>query len=92
MANERIEINGKFLQYGVLCDESGRYQVYTFPGMTVAEMAFDVMVTIRLLVEGGYIKNEKDFAHLVFKYLHDPQYEPIDKKTEDKEVQTDGED
>ena len=53
MADERIEINNKILQYGVLSDESGGYQVYTYPGMTVAEMAFDVMVTIRLLIEGG---------------------------------------
>ena len=89
MADERIEINNKILQYGVLSDESGGYQVYTYPGMTVAEMAFDVMVTIRLLIEGGYIKSEKDFAHLVYKYLNDPQYEHIDKKKEQE--QTNGE-
>ena len=34
--NEKIEINGKILQYGVLSDGTG-YQVYTYPGMTVAE-------------------------------------------------------
>ena len=46
--NEKININGKVLQYGVVSDDKG-YQVYLYPGMTVAEVAFNVMVTIRLL-------------------------------------------
>lgn len=77
MSDEKIEINGKILQYGVLSDEKG-YQVYTYPGMTVAEMAFNVMVTIRLLEEGKYIKGKEDFTSLIDKYYNDPQYVPIE--------------
>lgn len=86
--NEKIEINGKILQYGVLSSEEG-YQVYLYPGMTVAEMAFDVMVTIRLLLQGGYIKEKKEFTALIDKYFNDPQYEPtrVIKKEQQKEVQ-----
>lgn len=85
MSDEKIEINGKILQYGVLSDEEG-YQVYTYPGMTVAEMAFNVMVTIRLLEEGKYIKGKEDFTSLIDKYYNDPQYAPI----ESDEVTDDG--
>lgn len=74
--NEKIEINGKILQYGVLSDGAG-YQVYTYPGMTVAEMAFNVMVTIRLLEDGGYINDKDEFLALINKYYNDPQYAPI---------------
>jgi len=76
MADEKIKINDKILQYGVLSDNNG-YQLYLYPGMTVAELAFNVMVTIRLLEKDGYIKNKKDFDRLVKKYYSDPQYEPI---------------
>lgn len=75
--DEKIEINGKILQYGVVSDEKG-YQVYTYPGMTVAEMAFCVMVTTRLLKQDGYIKDPSDFLDLVYKYLNDPQYAPLE--------------
>lgn len=78
MSDEKIEINGKILQYGVLSDEEG-YQVYTYPGMTVAEMAFNVMVTIRLLEENEYIKGKEDFTSLIDKYYNDPQYAPIEE-------------
>lgn len=83
--NERIQINGKALQYAVLSGEEG-YQLYLYPGMTVAEIAFDVMVTIRLLLQEGYIKDKKDFTKLVDKYFNDPQYKPL-KKTEAKDGQ-----
>jgi len=74
--NEKIQINGKVLQYGVLSDGTG-YQVYLYPGMTVAEIAFNVMVTIRLLMQDGYIKNEQEFDELIKKYMNDPQYAPL---------------
>ena len=74
--NEKININGKVLQYGVVSDENG-YQVYLYPGMTVAEVAFDMMVTIRLLEQGSYIKNKAEFDALIDKYYNDPQYAPI---------------
>lgn len=74
--NERIEINNRLLQYGVLSNDDG-YQLYLYPGMTVAEIAFDVMVTIRLLIQEGYIKNKKEFDELVKKYFTDPQYAPL---------------
>lgn len=77
--NEKIEINGKILQYAVLSDEKG-YQLYLYPGMTVAEIAFDVMVTIRLLIQDGYIKDKKEFDKLVKKYFTDPQYLPLENK------------
>lgn len=78
MADEKITINGKILQYGVISDENG-YQVYTYPGMTVAEMAFNVMVTIRLLEDGGYLKEKDEFIELINKYYNDPQYKPVEK-------------
>ena len=74
--NEKIEINGKILQYGVLSDGNG-YQAYTYPGMTVAEIAFNIMVTIRLLEIDGYIKNKDEFLALIEKYYNDPQYAPV---------------
>lgn len=81
--DEKITINDKILQYGVLSDGKG-YQVYLYPGMTVAELAFNIMVTIRLLISGGYIKNKSEFDKLVKKYYNDPQYEPL------KEVKDEG--
>lgn len=75
--DEKLEINGKILQYGVVSDQNG-YQVYTYPGMTVAEMAFCVMVTMRLLKQDGYIKETSEFLDLVSKYLNDPQYAPTE--------------
>ena len=78
MESEKIEINGKILQYGVLSSEQG-YQVYLYPGMTVAELAFNVMVTVRLLEKDGYIKDKAEFDALVEKYYNDPQYAPINK-------------
>lgn len=84
MSNERIEINGKILQYGVLCDDKG-YQAYTYPGMTVAEIAFNVMVTIRLLEDGKYIKNKDEFMALINKYYNDPQYEPLTEAPDDRQ-------
>lgn len=74
--NEKININDKVLQYGVLSDD-GAYQVYLYPGMTVAEVAFNVMVTIRLLEMDGYIKDKAEFDALIEKYYSDPQYAPL---------------
>ena len=84
--DEKIEINGKILQYGVVSDEKG-YQVYTYPGMTVAEIAFNVMVTIRLLMTDGYIKEKSEFDALIEKYFNDPQYAPIEIKGENDDSQ-----
>ena len=81
--NEKIEINNKILQYGVLSNDTGEYQVYLYPGMTVAEMAFNVMVSIRLLEQGGYIKDKNDFIKLVDKYYNDPQYAPLEVTNEE---------
>lgn len=80
--NEKIEINNKILQYGVLSDGTG-YQIYLYPGMTVAEIAFNVMVTVRLLEKDGYIKDRDEFMKLVEKYYTDPQYAPIDQEVQD---------
>lgn len=79
--NEKITINDKILQYGVLSGEKG-YQLYLYPGMTVAELAFNVMVTVRLLEADGYIKDKDEFLALVDKYYNDPQYAPL-KETDD---------
>ena len=79
--NEKIEINNKILQYGVISDGTN-YQVYLYPGMTVAEIAFNVMVTIRLLEDGKYIKDKAEFDALVEKYYSDPQYAPLEVKDE----------
>lgn len=76
--NEKIVINDKVLQYGVLSSEKG-YQVYLYPGMTVAEVAFNMMVTIRLLEKDGYIKDRAEFDALIEKYYDDPQYAPIEE-------------
>lgn len=76
--NEKININDKILQYGVLSNENG-YQVYLYPGMTVAEIAFNIMVTVRLLEKDGYIKDKKEFDALIEKYYNDPQYAPIEE-------------
>lgn len=77
--NEKISIDGKVLQMGVLyTPETGGYQMYIYPGMTVAEMAFDTMVMIRLLIQDGCIKNKKEFDDLVKKYFADPQYRPLE--------------
>ena len=80
--NEKIEINDKILQYGVLSDGTG-YQVYLYPGMTVAEIAFNVMVTIRLLEKDGYVSKE-EFDALIDKYYNDPQYAPIEEATDEQ--------
>lgn len=77
--DEKITINGRVLQYAVLSNEEG-YQLYLYPGMTVAEIAFDVMVTIRLLMREGYLKSKEEFDKLVEKYFTDPQYRPKDDK------------
>ena len=74
MKDEAITINDKILQFGVLSNADGSYQLYLYPGMTVAEIAFDVMVTIRALLTDGYIKSADEFTKLVIKYLTDPQY------------------
>lgn len=74
MKDEAITINDKILQFGVLSNADGNYQLYLYPGMTVAEIAFDVMVTIRALLIDGYIKSADEFTKLVIKYLTDPQY------------------
>ena len=74
--NEKITINERVLQYGVLSNEKG-YQIYLYPGMTVAEIAFDVMVTIRLLMKDGYLKDKEEFLKMVDKYYDDPQYAPL---------------
>ena len=81
--NEKIEINGKILQYGVLSDGTG-YQVYTYPGMTVAEIAFNVMATIRLLEMDGYIKDKDEFLALINKYYNDPQYAPVEEVVDEQ--------
>lgn len=77
--DEKITINDRILQYGVLSKDAN-YQVYLYPGMTVAEIAFDVMVTIRILEESGYIKNKTEFIKLINKYYDDPQYAPVEVK------------
>ena len=74
--NEKITINSKILQCGVLTDERG-YCLYLYPGMTVAELAFCMMVTIRLLEQDGYIKDKAEFDALIDKYYSDPQYAPM---------------
>jgi hypothetical protein len=80
--NEKIEINGRILQVGVLSNDKG-YQLYLYPGMTVAELAFCHMVTIRLLLQDNYIKSKREFDNLVKKYFNDPQYAPIEVKDVD---------
>lgn len=81
--SERISINGKILQYGVVCSKDGKeYQIYTYPGMTVAEIAFNMMVTIRLLEKEGYIANKDEVLNLVNKYYTDPQYLPCEEVKE----------
>lgn len=82
--NEKITINERVLQYGVLSNEKG-YQIYLYPGMTVAEIAFDVMVTIRLLMKDGYLKSKEEFLKMVDKYYDDPQYEPLREEDDDAE-------
>ena len=79
--DEKIEINGKILQYAVLSDDKG-YQIYVYPGMTVAEIAFNMMVTIKLLLKDGYIKSKEEFDALTEKYFNDPQYDEV--KTDDE--------
>ena len=81
--NEKININGKLLQYGVVSDGKN-YQVYLYPGMTVAEIAFNIMVTIRLLEKDGYIKDKTEFDALIDKYYNDPQYAPIKEITDEQ--------
>lgn len=83
MSNEKITINDKILQYGVLSDGKG-YQVYLYPGMTVAEIAFNVMVTIRLMEKDGYIKDKSEFLALIDRYYEDPQYAPIEEVTDEQ--------
>jgi len=51
--------------------------------MTVAEIAFCHMVTIRLLLQDNYIKSKREFDNLVKKYFNDPQYAPIEVKDVD---------
>lgn len=76
--NEAISINGKVLQYGVLSDDKG-YQIYLYPGMTLGEIAFDTMVTVRLLMQEGHIKDLKEFIQMVKHYYDDPQYRPLEE-------------
>lgn len=83
MSNEKITINDKILQYGVLSDGKG-YQVYLYPGMTVAEIAFNVMVTIRLMEKDSYIKDKSEFLALIDRYYEDPQYAPIEEVTDEQ--------
>lgn len=82
--NEKISINNKILQYGVLSDEKG-YQVYLYPGMTVAEIAFNIMVTIRLLEQDGYIQDKAEFDALIDKYYNDPKYAPLAQEVPDEQ-------
>ena len=82
--NEKIEINGKILQYGVLSGENG-YQVYLYPGMSIAEMAFNVMASIRLLELDGYIKGKDEFIALIDKYYNDPQYAPLKEVADEQD-------
>lgn len=80
--NEKIEINGRILQYGVLSN-GNNYQVYLYPGMTVAEIAFNIMVTTRILEQEGYIKDKAEFEALIDKYYNDPQYAPLNEEVAD---------
>lgn len=80
--NEKIKINGRILQLGVLSNDKG-YQLYVYPGMTVAEIAFCHMVTIRLLLQDKNIKSKEEFDKLVTKYFEDPQYLPVKEVTND---------
>lgn len=89
--NEKITINGKILQYAVLSSDEG-YQLYLYPGMTVAEIAFDMMVTIRLLLQEGYIKSKEEFDALTEKYFNDPQYKPIESKEKKNDKRHTGKD
>ena len=79
--NERIIINDRMLEYGVV-SKDGEYQVYLYPGMTVAEIAFCMMVTARLLEQGKYINNKDELIDLINKYYDDPQYAPLEVKDE----------
>lgn len=84
MKDEAIRINDKILQYGVLMSDDGMgYQLYLYPGMTVAEIAFCVSVTIKALLTDGYIKSADEFTKLVIKYITDPQY-AVSKVEENK--------
>lgn len=74
---ECIKIDDKILQIGVLSDDKG-YQIYCYPGMTVEEIAFCHMVTIRLLIKDGHIKTKREFDKLINKYFTDSQYAPLE--------------
>lgn len=76
--NEKISIDGYALQLGILFD-GGKYRVYFYPGMTVEEVAFDIMVLTRLLIAEKHVKNKKEFDTLVKKYFNDPQYKPLEE-------------
>lgn len=78
--NEKITINNRRLMLGVLSTEDGTgYQLYTTPGLSVAEIAFEMMVIIRMLEADNYIKNKDDVIALMNKYYNDPQYAPVEK-------------
>ena len=85
MADEKIVINDKILQYGVLSDGT-KYQIYIYPGMTVAEIAFNIMVTTRLLEQDGYIKDKDELISLVDKYYNDPQYAPLEEMEHEEDT------
>lgn len=76
--NEKITINDKILQYGILSSDEG-YQMYVYPGMTVQELAFDIAVTIKLLKQEKYIKSKKEFLNMVNHYYSDPQHKELKK-------------
>ena len=80
--NEKIEINNKILEFGVLTDEKG-YQLYLYPGMTVSEIAYCYMVTVRILLHDNFIKSKEEFDKLVIKYFEDPQYKPLEEAKDD---------
>jgi len=85
--NEGIKINGKILQYGVLSDEEGlSYQVYLYPSMTVNEIAFNMAVTMKLLLKDGHIKSKKKFVRLIDNYFTDPQYAELEQKEQTDEA------
>lgn len=82
--NEILALNNRLLMLGVLATEDGSgYQLYTAPGMSVAEIAFDVMVIIRLMLQDGYLKSKEEFDALVQKYFTDPQYAPLETEKEE---------
>lgn len=76
VSRDCIEIDNKILQVGVLSNPDGKYQAYLYPGMTINETAFCMMVLIRLLEKGGHVTKDA-FIGLVEKYYNDEKYSEV---------------